>query len=86
VKLWLLSGARLPGGSQGRDRSKNVKRGLKSTASSLFSAASQWNVHTGDRYNPFKAADEKVPLSVVDVNIKPQHLVFCSRFGHQVCK
>jgi hypothetical protein len=50
--------------------------GIKSTANSLFSAASRWNYHTGDRYEPFKAADEKVPLSVVLVNKKPQHLVF----------
>jgi hypothetical protein len=28
------------------------------------------------RYNPFTAADEKIPLSMVHVNIKPQHLVF----------
>jgi hypothetical protein len=27
-------------------------------------------------HNPFKAADEKVPLSVVLVNKKPQHIVF----------
>jgi hypothetical protein len=30
------------------------------------------------RYSLFKAADEKVPLSVVRVNNKPQYLVFCS--------
>jgi hypothetical protein len=32
--------------------------------------------------SPFTAADEKIPLSVVRVNRKPQHLVFCCRFGH----
>ena len=29
------------------------------------------------RYSPFTAADEKIPLSMVRVNNKPQHLVFC---------
>jgi hypothetical protein len=29
-----------------------------------------------DLYNLFIAADEKIPLSVVQVNIKPQYLVF----------
>jgi len=28
------------------------------------------------RYSPFTAADEKIPLSMVHVNYKPQHLVF----------
>jgi hypothetical protein len=51
--------------------------GMKRTANSLFSAASRWNYHTGDRNKPFKAADEKVPLLVVLVNKKPQHIVFC---------
>jgi hypothetical protein len=27
-------------------------------------------------YNPFTAADEKIALSMVHVNSKPQHLVF----------
>src|ERR1035437_4087761 len=36
--------------------------------------------------NPFKAADEKVPLSVVHVNKKPQHLSFCLRSRHQIAK
>jgi hypothetical protein len=35
-----------------------------------------WDDHTGSRYKPFKAADEKIPLSVVHVNNKPQYLVF----------
>jgi hypothetical protein len=64
-------------GSQEIVSVKEREAGIKSTASSLFSAASLWNVHTGNRYNPFKAADEKVPLSVVHVNKKPQYLVFC---------
>jgi hypothetical protein len=32
--------------------------------------------HAGLRYSLFTAADEKIPLSVVRVNTKPQYLVF----------
>ncbi|MGA8731167.1 MAG: hypothetical protein WB608_20585 [Terracidiphilus sp.] len=46
----------------------------------------------GLHYSPFTAAVEKIPLSVVHVNRKPQHLVFCShlralasKFGHSAC-
>jgi hypothetical protein len=38
------------------------------------------------RYSPFKAADEKIPLSMVRVNNKPQHLVFCWYFAHLLSK
>jgi hypothetical protein len=31
---------------------------------------------TGFVNSPFTAADEKIPLSMVHVNLKPQHLVF----------
>jgi hypothetical protein len=34
------------------------------------------------RYNPFTAADEKIPLSMVHVNTKPQYLVFSLRLPH----
>lgn len=33
-------------------------------------------------YSCFTAADEKIPLSVVQVNNKPQYLVFCWRSRH----
>jgi hypothetical protein len=43
-------------------------------------------------YNPITAADEKIPLSVVRVNKKPQYLVFClhsphppAKHGHSAC-
>jgi hypothetical protein len=36
-------------------------------------------------YNPFKAADEKIALSVVYVNNKPQHLVFPLHSYSAVC-
>jgi hypothetical protein len=38
------------------------------------------------RYNPLTAADEKIPLSVVHVNSKPQYLVFCLPLPHPVTK
>ena len=37
-------------------------------------------------YSLFRAADEKIPLSVVRVNNKPQHLVFCWCFAHLLPK
>jgi hypothetical protein len=40
----------------------------------------------GIRNIPFTAADEKIPLSVVDVNNKPQYLVFSFHFAHLVRK
>jgi hypothetical protein len=35
-----------------------------------------------EHYNPFTAADEKIALSVVHVNNKPQYLVFCCHLRH----
>ena len=40
----------------------------------------------GTLYSPFIAADEKVLLSVVRVNKKPQHLVFCLHSQHLLSK
>jgi hypothetical protein len=37
-------------------------------------------------YSPITAADEKIPLSMVRVNSKPQYLVFCLRFMHPPSK
>jgi hypothetical protein len=42
--------------------------------------------HAGLRYNPFKAADEKIARSVVQVNLKPQYLVFCLHSRHLFSK
>jgi hypothetical protein len=36
--------------------------------------------------SPFTAADENLPLSMVRVKNKPQHIVFCSHFLHQPFK
>jgi hypothetical protein len=38
------------------------------------------------RYNLFKAADGKIALSVVDVNLKPLHLVFSLHSRHLFSK
>jgi hypothetical protein len=58
---------------------------MKSTANSLL-----WTAAGGSsrrfRYNPITAADEKIPLSVVHVNKKPQYLVFSPHSGHLVAK
>ena len=80
------SGARQPGAVRVISFAKNGNRGLKSTASSLHSAAFRRNVHTGIRTKPFRAADEKIPLSVVLVKKKPQYLVFCYHSGHLLAK
>jgi hypothetical protein len=40
----------------------------------------------GFLYSPFTAADEKIPLSIGQVNCKPQYLVFSSHFQHQSAK
>jgi hypothetical protein len=42
--------------------------------------------HAGLRYSLFTAADEKIALSVVRVNTKPQYLVFDVHFLHQASK
>jgi hypothetical protein len=54
----------------------------------LHRATGFWNrsIYAAFRYSSFTAADEKIPLSMVRVNTKPQHLVFCSHFGHQFPK
>jgi hypothetical protein len=38
------------------------------------------------RYSPFTAADEKIPLSLGPVNRKPQHLVFLGHLRHLMSK
>jgi len=37
-------------------------------------------------YSPITAADEKIPLSLVRVNIKPQYLVLSFHFEHPASK
>jgi hypothetical protein len=43
-------------------------------------------LHSGLRYCLFTAADEKIALSVVRVNTKPQYLVFDVHFLHLASK
>jgi hypothetical protein len=59
---------------------------LETAARLLHSAAFQRDLDIGVRYNPITAADEKIPLSVVQVNNKPQHLVFCLHSRHLLSK
>jgi hypothetical protein len=42
--------------------------------------------HAGSRYKLFTAADEKLPLSMVDVKCKPQYLVFCLHYADPFSK
>jgi hypothetical protein len=42
--------------------------------------------HAGFVYSLFTAADEKIALSVVPVNTKPQYLVFDVHFPHPASK
>jgi len=70
---------------RGQSHAKNGKRGLEDREfSSLceLPEASKARI----RNNPFTAADEKIPLSVVDVNKKPQYLVFSFHFAHLIRK
>jgi hypothetical protein len=70
---------------KGESLTKNGEQGLKTTARSLPSAAFR-QFFAPVRYSFFTAADEKVPLSVVQVNNKPQYLVFLSHSGHLFSK
>jgi hypothetical protein len=40
----------------------------------------------GFLYSPFTAVDEKIPLSMGQVNSKPQYLVFSSHFQYRLAK
>jgi hypothetical protein len=60
---------------------KNGKRGLEITANSLLWASAGGSSRRF-RYNSITAADEKIALSVVDVNKKPQYLVFSVHSEH----
>jgi hypothetical protein len=65
---------------------QNRKRGFRTVAGSHLLNDRQRSLTLGFRYNPFTAADEKVPLSVVQVNNKPQYIVFSLRFLHHTSK
>jgi hypothetical protein len=56
------------------------------TANLIVLAALRRRFHAGKHYNPLTAADDKVTLSVVLVNKKPQYLVFCYHSAHPLPK
>jgi hypothetical protein len=56
--------------------------GMETTAGSRLSAGRPAGISRRALYNPFAAADEKITLSVVYVNNKPLHLVFCTHSGN----
>jgi hypothetical protein len=65
---------------------------LKETAIFLSFNGLPAGLSAGVHYSSFTAAVEKIPLSMVHVNRKPQHLVFCSHSrsplpkpGHSAC-
>jgi len=64
---------------------KEPDTGTKVTANSLL-WASAGGPSRQFRYNPITTADEKIPLSVVHVNKKPQYLVFRAHSGHLFAK
>jgi hypothetical protein len=71
--------------SAGEASTTHGKRGVK--------AIDSWSPEDGARapppgllYSPFTAADEKIPLSIGQVNNKPQHLVFSSHLQHPFAK
>jgi hypothetical protein len=64
---------------------RGTRLGKYSEFLSFFSDLSAGS-HAEIHYNPLTAADEKIPLSVVLVNKKPQHIVFCLFLGHPLSK
>jgi hypothetical protein len=79
------SAATRPGRVQSQSLAKNGKRGLEDREFSSLCELPE-APKAGIRNIPFTAADEKIPLSVVDVNNKPQYLVFSFHFAHLVRK
>jgi hypothetical protein len=59
---------------------------MSNTASFRIIAAPWRSIAPAFLYSPLTAADEKIPLSMVRVNNKPQHLVFCWYFAHLLSK
>ena len=69
----------------GESLAKNGKRGSENYREFSSLSGLPAALHAELRYNPFTAADEKIPLSVVHVNNKPQYLVFCCTFRASAC-
>jgi hypothetical protein len=62
--------------------SQRPGKGARSNATSAGSTPARRCVTPGFQYSLFTAADEKIALSVVRVNTKPQYLVFGVHFLH----
>jgi hypothetical protein len=63
-----------------------VKPGIGKYRERFFLSGLSAGLRAEVRYNPFTAADEKIPLSMEQVNNKPLHLVFCSHSRHSLHK
>jgi hypothetical protein len=55
---------------------KTGKPGMRNYREHRFVGGLPVALHAGPLYNLLTAADEKIPLPVVQVNNKPQYLVF----------
>jgi hypothetical protein len=81
-----LAGAIRPRNRQVEPVTKNAKRGDGKYRGFLLFGDLPAALDSGLGYNLFTVADEKIPLSVVHVNNKPQYLVFSLRSLHPLAK
>jgi hypothetical protein len=75
-----------PGREQFESLAKNGKRGFEIYRDFSSLSGLPAGLPAGVLYNLFTAADEKIALSVVRVNKKPQYLVFCCHSRHLLAK
>jgi hypothetical protein len=75
-----------PGREQFESLAKNGKRGFEIYRDFSSLSGLPAGLSAGVLYNLFTAADEKIALSVVRVNKKPQYLVFCCHSRHLLAK
>ena len=71
-----------PGREQFESLAKNGKRGFEIYRDFSSLSGLPAGLPAGVLYNLFTAADEKIALSVVRVNKKPQYLVFPAHLRH----
>ena len=86
VNLWPAPAQGGLEGAKGKISVKERETGIGKYREFSSLSGLLWDYHTGVRYSPFTAADEKIPLSVVLVNKKPQYLVFCLLLAHPLSK
>jgi hypothetical protein len=70
------TGAMRPGWDLGTGLAESGKNGSLIYCDVFFPNGLPVALHAGSLHNLLTAADEKIPLPVVDVNNKPQYLVF----------